>query len=246
MTETMPRAISRAERAASIGHSGATVWLTGLPAAGKTTLSIAIERELLSRGHHAYKLDETNCAAISALTAPPAPRTSAAWAHRANARRRRGDHRRCPDQPVRRGPSARPGDARRARHPVHRGLRRRAHHSGALIDCAGDPGRGARGASGCEHGVVCEPCPQTGGSTRRGHSHEPRQGHNAERGQPGRGRRRSPLGRPTRQGVDERAHTVVPRAIAALGSAVAASAARRKIVFIDPLYVRGSGGLTSG
>jgi bifunctional enzyme CysN/CysC len=53
----MPDAISRAERAASIGHAGATVWLTGLPAAGKTTLSIAIERELLTRGHHAYKLD---------------------------------------------------------------------------------------------------------------------------------------------------------------------------------------------
>jgi len=57
VAETMPRAISRQERAASIGHSGATVWLTGLPAAGKTTLSIAIERELLSRGRRAYKLD---------------------------------------------------------------------------------------------------------------------------------------------------------------------------------------------
>jgi bifunctional enzyme CysN/CysC len=57
VTETMPEAVSRQERFASIGHRGATVWLTGLPAAGKTTLSIAIERELLSRGHHAYKLD---------------------------------------------------------------------------------------------------------------------------------------------------------------------------------------------
>ena len=53
----MPRVVSREERVASIGHSGATVWPTGLPAPEKTTLSVAIERELLSRDHHAYKLD---------------------------------------------------------------------------------------------------------------------------------------------------------------------------------------------
>ncbi len=36
---------------------GATVWFTGLPAAGKTTLSVALERALTSGGHQAYRLD---------------------------------------------------------------------------------------------------------------------------------------------------------------------------------------------
>jgi adenylyl-sulfate kinase len=39
------------------GPRGATVWLTGLPAAGKTTLSAALERALLERGNLAYRLD---------------------------------------------------------------------------------------------------------------------------------------------------------------------------------------------
>jgi adenylyl-sulfate kinase len=39
------------------GPRGATVWLTGLPAAGKTTLSAALERALLDRGNLAYRLD---------------------------------------------------------------------------------------------------------------------------------------------------------------------------------------------
>jgi bifunctional enzyme CysN/CysC len=36
---------------------GGTVWFTGLPAAGKTTLSAALERALLATGHPAYRLD---------------------------------------------------------------------------------------------------------------------------------------------------------------------------------------------
>jgi bifunctional enzyme CysN/CysC len=36
---------------------GATVWFTGLPAAGKTTLSSALEQTLLSRGRSACRLD---------------------------------------------------------------------------------------------------------------------------------------------------------------------------------------------
>lgn len=49
--------ISREERAAALGHRGATVWVTGLPAAGKTTLSRALARDLLARGRPAYCLD---------------------------------------------------------------------------------------------------------------------------------------------------------------------------------------------
>jgi bifunctional enzyme CysN/CysC len=36
---------------------GATVWLTGLPAAGKTTIGRHLERELRRRGRPAYRLD---------------------------------------------------------------------------------------------------------------------------------------------------------------------------------------------
>jgi len=36
---------------------GATVWFTGLPGAGKTTLSCAVERALMDADHVAYRLD---------------------------------------------------------------------------------------------------------------------------------------------------------------------------------------------
>jgi adenylyl-sulfate kinase len=39
------------------GHAGATVWLTGLPAAGKSTLAAALDRELTARGRPACVLD---------------------------------------------------------------------------------------------------------------------------------------------------------------------------------------------
>jgi len=38
------------ERAARFGHRGAVVWLTGLPASGKSTLARALERRLFERG----------------------------------------------------------------------------------------------------------------------------------------------------------------------------------------------------
>jgi hypothetical protein len=44
-------AISRTSNGGSAaGHTGGTVWLTGLPAAGKTTLAAAVDRELTARG----------------------------------------------------------------------------------------------------------------------------------------------------------------------------------------------------
>ena len=49
--------VSRHERVSALGHAGATVWLTGLPAAGKTTLASALERDLLEHGRPAYALD---------------------------------------------------------------------------------------------------------------------------------------------------------------------------------------------
>lgn len=50
-------AVSREERVAALGNGGATIWLTGLPAAGKSTLAHGVERELIARGRPAYTLD---------------------------------------------------------------------------------------------------------------------------------------------------------------------------------------------
>ena len=38
-------------------HAGATIWITGLPAAGKTTLARALDRELSAAGHRIALLD---------------------------------------------------------------------------------------------------------------------------------------------------------------------------------------------
>ena len=48
------------ERATRNGHSGAVVWLTGLSGAGKSTIAIALERELFNRGMQSYVLDGDN------------------------------------------------------------------------------------------------------------------------------------------------------------------------------------------
>jgi bifunctional enzyme CysN/CysC len=51
---------TRADRWAAMGGPGATVWLTGLPASGKSTLAAAVEAELLRSGRAAYVLDGDN------------------------------------------------------------------------------------------------------------------------------------------------------------------------------------------
>jgi adenylyl-sulfate kinase len=52
--------ITAEERARQNGHSGCVVWLTGLSAAGKSTIATELERELFSQGKHAYVLDGDN------------------------------------------------------------------------------------------------------------------------------------------------------------------------------------------
>jgi bifunctional enzyme CysN/CysC len=52
--------LSRQRRWHALGASGATVWLTGLPASGKSTLASAIEERLVGMGRWAYLLDGDN------------------------------------------------------------------------------------------------------------------------------------------------------------------------------------------
>jgi bifunctional enzyme CysN/CysC len=55
-----PSALDRSNRWRLLRQAGATVWLTGLPASGKSTIAVALERELLSSGQAAYLLDGDN------------------------------------------------------------------------------------------------------------------------------------------------------------------------------------------
>lgn len=52
--------VSGADRARLLGQQPLTVWLTGLSAAGKSTLAFALERELHRRGRACYVLDGDN------------------------------------------------------------------------------------------------------------------------------------------------------------------------------------------
>jgi bifunctional enzyme CysN/CysC len=50
-------ALDRQIRRRSLGQTGATVWLTGLPASGKSTIAAALERRLVDQGRVAYVID---------------------------------------------------------------------------------------------------------------------------------------------------------------------------------------------
>ncbi len=49
--------IGRDQRWGALGHGGATVWMTGLPASGKSTVAAGVEAALLTAGRPAYVLD---------------------------------------------------------------------------------------------------------------------------------------------------------------------------------------------
>ena len=53
-------AVERTQRWDSLGQRGATVWFTGLPASGKSTVAAAVEAELVRGGRAAYRLDGDN------------------------------------------------------------------------------------------------------------------------------------------------------------------------------------------
>jgi adenylyl-sulfate kinase len=52
--------VDRARRWRALGHQGATVWFTGLPGAGKTTIATAVEARLVDARRPAYRLDGDN------------------------------------------------------------------------------------------------------------------------------------------------------------------------------------------
>ncbi len=55
-----PSALDRSHRWRATGQSGATIWFTGLPASGKSTIAVAVERALVESGRTAYLLDGDN------------------------------------------------------------------------------------------------------------------------------------------------------------------------------------------
>jgi bifunctional enzyme CysN/CysC len=52
--------VSRERRWRELGHGGATLWFTGLPGAGKSTVAAAVEERLLEMGRAAFLLDGDN------------------------------------------------------------------------------------------------------------------------------------------------------------------------------------------
>ncbi len=52
--------LTRAERFASLKTAGCTLWFTGLPSSGKSTIASALEQVIVQRGRHCYRLDGDN------------------------------------------------------------------------------------------------------------------------------------------------------------------------------------------
>jgi len=52
--------VSRTDRYRILGQKGATLWFTGLSGSGKSTVAVALERELAKRGRICYRLDGDN------------------------------------------------------------------------------------------------------------------------------------------------------------------------------------------
>ncbi len=52
--------VDRERRREALGHGGATLWFTGLPGAGKSTIAAAVEERLLQAGRPAFMLDGDN------------------------------------------------------------------------------------------------------------------------------------------------------------------------------------------
>lgn len=52
--------VTRAERYRILGQKGATIWFTGFSGSGKSTIAVALEKELTRRGRLSFRLDGDN------------------------------------------------------------------------------------------------------------------------------------------------------------------------------------------
>src|SRR5690242_16329554 len=52
--------VSREDRQRLLKQRGVTLWFTGLSASGKSTIAALVEKQLVDRGHLAYRLDGDN------------------------------------------------------------------------------------------------------------------------------------------------------------------------------------------
>jgi adenylylsulfate kinase len=52
--------VNREDRAQLLRQTGATIWFTGLPGSGKSTIAVALEQALFNEGKLAYRLDGDN------------------------------------------------------------------------------------------------------------------------------------------------------------------------------------------
>lgn len=52
--------LSREERFGQLKATGCTLWFTGLPSSGKSTIASALEQVIVQRGVHCYRLDGDN------------------------------------------------------------------------------------------------------------------------------------------------------------------------------------------
>jgi len=55
-----PGAVTKGDREAITGHKACTIWMTGLPGSGKSTIAVALEKALWDRGVHTFVLDGDN------------------------------------------------------------------------------------------------------------------------------------------------------------------------------------------
>lgn len=55
-----PGMVTKADRESITGHKSCTLWMTGLPASGKSTLAVALEKALWERAVHSFVLDGDN------------------------------------------------------------------------------------------------------------------------------------------------------------------------------------------
>src|SRR5690606_27052060 len=111
-----------------------TIWFTGLPGSGKSTVAAEVERRLVAAGRPAYLLDGDNLRhglnSDLGFGADDRRENPAGGRGRRTVRRRRGGRGRLAGQPLPGRPGEGPGPARGGRPALHRGVH--GHPAGAV------------------------------------------------------------------------------------------------------------------